>query len=127
MRSRYHAEYPLAVKNPLNKEIIVGEVEFYLIQTTQITSGKQQNVSESINAEEIRLDQSSRHRSEIELTDVKEKRKLIDMHDASEFVESCREERKANAGSYTAYYYGSDFDFATKPDFQQKFKANALD
>ena len=56
MRSRYHAEYPLAVKNPLNKEIIVGEVEFYLIQTAQITSGKHKNVSESINAEEIRLD-----------------------------------------------------------------------
>lgn len=49
------------------------------------------------------------------------------MNDASEFVESCRGENKTDSGSYTAYYYGSDFDFATNPDFQQKFKANALD
>ena len=84
-------------------------------------------MSESVNAEEIRLDQSSRNRSEIELTDVKEKRKLIDIQDDSEFVETSKEGAKMSARSYTAYYYGSDFDFATKPDFQQKFKANALD
>ena len=36
MRSRYHIEYPLAVKNPLTNEVIVGEVEFYLIECTKI-------------------------------------------------------------------------------------------
>ena len=34
LRSRYHLDYPLTIKNPLTNQIIVGEVEFYLIKTT---------------------------------------------------------------------------------------------
>ena len=30
--SRYHPQYPLTVKNPLTNEIIVGEVEYYLLK-----------------------------------------------------------------------------------------------
>jgi hypothetical protein len=30
--SRYHQKMPLTVRNPLNNEIIVGEVEFYLLK-----------------------------------------------------------------------------------------------
>ena len=30
--SRYHTSMPLTVRNPLNNEIIVGEVEFYLLE-----------------------------------------------------------------------------------------------
>lgn len=32
--SRYHINYPLSVKNPLTNEIIVGEVEFFLLKKT---------------------------------------------------------------------------------------------
>lgn len=32
LMSRYHDQHPLIVKNPLTNEIIVGEVEFYLIK-----------------------------------------------------------------------------------------------
>jgi len=31
--SRYHPTIPLTVRNPLTNEIIVGEVEFFLINT----------------------------------------------------------------------------------------------
>ena len=37
MRSRYHPEYPLSVKNPLTNEVMIGEVEFYLIEASQIS------------------------------------------------------------------------------------------
>ena len=33
--SRYHATMPLTVKNPMTNEIIVGEVEFFLIDFDQ--------------------------------------------------------------------------------------------
>lgn len=32
LRNRYHLDYPLSVKNPLTNQIIVGEVEFYLLK-----------------------------------------------------------------------------------------------
>ena len=31
LRSRYHPEFPLMPKDPVNNEVIVGEVEFFLI------------------------------------------------------------------------------------------------
>lgn len=31
--SRYHLAMPLTVRNPLNNEIVVGEVDFYLIKS----------------------------------------------------------------------------------------------
>ena len=34
LRSRYHLDYPLTVKNPLTNQVIVGEVQFYLISQT---------------------------------------------------------------------------------------------
>ena len=36
LRSRYHMEYPLTVKNPLTNQIIVGEVEFYLLSKEEV-------------------------------------------------------------------------------------------
>ena len=126
MRSRYHYEYPLTVKNPLNKEIIVGEVEFYLIEGSSIATGKPAPEAGSGSGMEERLDQDSRSKSEIELTEVKEKRKLILQQDASEFVEKSPESR-SNQQGHVAIYMGSDFDFATRPEFQQRFKANSLD
>jgi len=33
--SRYHPQMPLTVRNPLTNEIIVGEVEFYLLGRDQ--------------------------------------------------------------------------------------------
>ncbi len=33
--SRYHPTMPLTVKNPCNNEIIVGEVEFFLLSSNQ--------------------------------------------------------------------------------------------
>ena len=56
MRSRYHYEYPLTVKNPLNKEIIVGEVEFYLIEGSSIATGKPAVEAGSGSGMEERLD-----------------------------------------------------------------------
>lgn len=37
--SRYHSSMPLTVKNPLNNEIIVGEVEFYLFRKPTLQDG----------------------------------------------------------------------------------------
>ena len=31
LRSRYHPEFPLTPKNPGNNEVIVGEVDFFLV------------------------------------------------------------------------------------------------
>ena len=36
LRSRYHSEFPLTAKNPLTNEVIVGEVEFFLIDHRDI-------------------------------------------------------------------------------------------
>lgn len=36
LRSRYHLDYPLCVRNPLTNQIIVGEVEFYLVSRQHI-------------------------------------------------------------------------------------------
>jgi hypothetical protein len=36
LRSRYHMDFPMTVKNPLTNQIIVGEVEFYLVQLKEI-------------------------------------------------------------------------------------------
>ena len=40
LRSRYHTDYPLSVKNPLTNQIIVGEVEFYLLEKTSVLACK---------------------------------------------------------------------------------------
>ena len=45
MRSRYHAEYPLSVKNPLTNEVMIGEVEFYLIEASQISKHEKRQKS----------------------------------------------------------------------------------
>ena len=45
MRSRYHAEYPLTVKNPLTNEVMIGEVEFYLIEASQISKHEKRQKS----------------------------------------------------------------------------------
>lgn len=36
LRSRYHYDFPLTVKNPLTNEVILGEVEFYMIDKNTI-------------------------------------------------------------------------------------------
>lgn len=36
LRSRYHNDYPLTVKNPLTNQVIVGDVEFYIVQKEQV-------------------------------------------------------------------------------------------
>ena len=36
LRSRYHLDYPLTVKNPLTNQVIVGEVQFYLISQSYL-------------------------------------------------------------------------------------------
>jgi hypothetical protein len=36
LRSRYHYDFPLTAKNPLTNEVILGEVEFYLIDKNTI-------------------------------------------------------------------------------------------
>lgn len=38
--SRYHSSMPLTVRNPLNNEIIVGEVEFYLLKPNNSGGGQ---------------------------------------------------------------------------------------
>ena len=37
--SRYHPSMPLTVKNPCNNEIIVGEVEFFLLSNNRNNQG----------------------------------------------------------------------------------------
>ena len=76
LRSRYHYDYPLSVKNPLNKEIIVGEVEFYIIESSQTLSKKFENGVEASCGHEERLDQDSKSKT-IEMTKLNENRKLI--------------------------------------------------
>ena len=39
--SRYHLTMPLTVKNPLNNEIVVSEVEFYLLKRPETTGTRQ--------------------------------------------------------------------------------------
>ena len=36
LRSRYHVEFPLNPKDPLTNQVIVGEVEFYMIKAEEI-------------------------------------------------------------------------------------------
>jgi len=36
LRSRYNYDFPLTVKDPLTNEIVLGEVEFYLVDKTQV-------------------------------------------------------------------------------------------
>ena len=38
--SRYHTSMPLTVRNPLNNEIIVGEVEFFLLKPGETAMDK---------------------------------------------------------------------------------------
>lgn len=36
LRSRYHSQFPIAAKDPLTNEVIVGEVSFYLLKSSEI-------------------------------------------------------------------------------------------
>ena len=36
LRSRYHIDYPISVVNPLTKQTIIGEIEFYLVSIEEI-------------------------------------------------------------------------------------------
>lgn len=38
LRSRYHYDFPLTVKNPMTNEVIVGEVEFYLVEKNTVAA-----------------------------------------------------------------------------------------
>ena len=38
LRSRYHTDFPMTVKNPLTNQIIVGEVEFFLVKHQDIAA-----------------------------------------------------------------------------------------
>ena len=42
LRSRYSYDFPLTSKDPLTNEVIVGEVEFYLVDKTQIANAVEQ-------------------------------------------------------------------------------------
>lgn len=38
LQSRYHNEYPITAKNPLTNAVIVGEVDFFVLDHEHITS-----------------------------------------------------------------------------------------
>ena len=42
LRSRYNYDFPLTVKDPMTNEVIVGEVEFFLADKTQIANVMEQ-------------------------------------------------------------------------------------
>jgi len=42
LRSRYHYDFPLTVRNPMTNGVIVGEVEFYLIDQSAVASATEQ-------------------------------------------------------------------------------------
>lgn len=48
LRSRYHTDFPMTVKNPLTNQIIVGEVEFYLVKHPDIAAFAVANPGSSI-------------------------------------------------------------------------------
>lgn len=38
LQSRYHQDYPIVVKNPLTNQVIVGEVDFFVLDSAQISA-----------------------------------------------------------------------------------------
>ena len=37
LQSRYHQDYPITAKNPLTREVIVGEVDFFVLEAENLS------------------------------------------------------------------------------------------
>ena len=98
-------EYPLTVKNPLTNQVIVGEVEFFMIDSEEILAKNQPEVVEdqeigSPVTPKTTIAETPAINSEIRLR-------------KSSTVERLTELRTTEK-TYTATYFGSDFNYATQ-------------
>ena len=94
-------EYPLTVKNPLTNQVIVGEVEFFMIDSEEILA---KNLPEVVEDQEIGSPVTPK--TTIAETPAIRLRK-------SSTVERLTELRTTEK-TYTATYFGSDFNYATQ-------------
>ena len=97
-------EYPLTVKNPLTNQVIVGEVEFFMIDTEQIMANNLPQVGE---IQEVGSPTTPNKKS-AENTAINSEMRLR----KSSTVDRLTERRLAEK-TYTATYFGSDFNYAT--------------
>ena len=97
-------EYPLTVKNPLTNQVIVGEVEFFMIDTEQIMASNLPQVGE---IQEVGSPTTPNKKSP-ENTAINSEMRLR----KSSTVDRLTERRLAEK-TYTATYFGSDFNYAT--------------
>ena len=97
-------EYPLTVKNPLTNQVIVGEVEFFMIDTEQIMAN---NLPQDGEIQEVGSPTTPNKKS-AENTAINSEMRLR----KSSTVDRLTERRLAEK-TYTATYFGSDFNYAT--------------
>ena len=97
-------EYPLTVKNPLTNQVIVGEVEFFMIDTEQIMAS---NLPQDGEIQEVGSPTTPNKKSP-ENTAINSEMRLR----KSSTVDRLTERRLAEK-TYTATYFGSDFNYAT--------------
>ena len=97
-------EYPLTVKNPLTNQVIVGEVEFFMIDTEQIMAN---NLPQDGEIQEVGSPTTPNKKSP-ENTAINSEMRLR----KSSTVDRLTERRLAEK-TYTATYFGSDFNYAT--------------
>ena len=64
LQSRYHQEYPITPKNPLTNQVIVGEVDFFVLHAEELSMTCQKVESSSEEGTQVEWQHASVYKAE---------------------------------------------------------------